>query len=148
MRRFLLPIALVFLLCAAPAAAHELRYDVDRRTDALSVTLATDDGDVFSFEEYAIYRGNEAEPFQVGKTDARGRIAFLPDGAGRWRVKAFSQSGHGVDFSLETDAAGTVVALERPLIDRYARLITGVSLLFGLFGLLQLLLARRKTARG
>lgn len=37
------------------------------------------DNTPFTFEGYEIYRDSEKLPFQVGRTDTQGRIAFLPD---------------------------------------------------------------------
>ena len=95
------------------------------------------------FEGYEIYRAGEEVPFQVGRTDARGRAVFLPDRAGTWRVKAFSEDGHGADFSFTTGADGGAGDLHQPFFERHLRIIIGVSLIFGVFGLVDLLIRRR-----
>jgi nickel transport protein len=129
----------------APALAHDLQYAVEPGR-ALVVRLFYSDSARFSYEGYEVFRGDETVPFQVGRTDALGRLAVLPDRAGRWRIKATSGDGHGVNITVEVDAAAVVTAVDRPLFDRYARVLTGVGLLFGLFGLLSLYHLRRKEA--
>jgi nickel transport protein len=44
--------------------------------------------------------GGDTE-FQNGRTDARGRFAFLPDRPGVWRVKVDAGMGHGFDIEIE-----------------------------------------------
>lgn len=132
-------------LAASPMAwSHDLQYTV---TDgqAVVVRLFYADDSPFSFEGYEIYPEGEKLPVQVGRTDAQGRIAFLPDRAGRWRIKAVSEDGHGLDFTLSTDAAANVAASDKPIYERYGRLVVGVALILGLFGLVNLYLKRRKT---
>jgi nickel transport protein len=124
------------------ALAHDLQYRVDEG-GAVYVKLFFGDGSDFTFESYEVYRAGEDIPFQVGRTDAKGRLAFLPDQPGEWRVKAFSEDGHGVDFSLSTDMQGGLEDTDKPVFERYARLITGVAVIFGIFGLINLLARRR-----
>lgn len=132
------------LLASAPAYAHDLQYAVESGP-AVIVRLFYTDQARFSYEGYEVFRKGEKIPYQVGRTDALGRLAFVPDRAGEWRIKTTSGDGHGVDFSLGTDAAQAIAATERPLFDRYARPITGAAILFGLFGLLSLFVKRKKT---
>lgn len=133
----------LLLLVPLGVAAHDLRYDV-APGQAVTVTLGFADGSGLSGASYELYLPGEAIPWQVGRTDAGGRLAFLAGDATRWRLKVYSADGHGADLELETDPQGTVQAAERPLFERYGRVITGVSLIFGLFGLVSLF--RRKLA--
>jgi nickel transport protein len=126
------------------AAAHDLRHSIEEGV-AVTVKLFFADGNEFSFESYEVYREGEEIPFQVGRTDALGRVVFRPDRAGTWRVKAFSQDGHGADLSLTTSAQGGFESADRSLFERHSRLLVGVSIIFGIFGLVSLF-ARRKGA--
>jgi nickel transport protein len=71
---------------------------------------------------------------------------FRPDRAGTWRVKAFSEDGHGADLSLTTGAQGGIESADRSLFERHSRLVVGVSIIFGIFGLVSLY-ARRKDSK-
>jgi len=98
--------AIALLLCLwlpERAAAHDLRHSIEEGA-AVTVKLFSADGNEFSFESYEVYYEGEEIPFQVGRTDARGRLVFLPDRAGTWRVKAFSKDGHGADFARRRDS--------------------------------------------
>ena len=112
---------------------------------AVTVELFFADGNEFSFESYEVYYAGEEIPFQVGRTDAHGRLVFLPDRAGTWRVKAFSEDGHGADLSLTTGAQGAIESADRSLFERNLRLVVGVSIIFGIFGLVSLFARKRST---
>jgi nickel transport protein len=140
MRRWL---PLVWLL-AAPVWGHDLQYTVVPG-QAVVVRLFYADNTAFAFEGYEIYPEGAKLPAQVGRTDAQGRIAFLPDKAGMWRIKAMSEDGHGLDFTVETDAAAQLAGVDKPLYERYGRIVVGVALLLGLFGFLSLYVKRKKT---
>jgi nickel transport protein len=131
-------------LCAwlpAQALAHDLQHRIGEGS-AVSVRFFFADGSDFSFESYEVYRAGEEIPFQVGRTDAGGRVVFLPDRAGTWRIKVFSEDGHGADISFSTGAGGAELDESQPLLERHLRLVVGVSLIFGLFGLVSLWMRR------
>lgn len=135
---------LAFCLGLGPlaAAAHELRHEVSQG-EAVVIRLSYADDTPFAFEAYEIYPQDDRLPVQVGRTDARGRIAFLPERAGTWRIKAYSEDGHGLDFTLSTDAA-RIVTSDPPLYERHGRIVAGVGLILGLFGFIGLYLKRKK----
>jgi nickel transport protein len=143
-------VVISLLLCLGlpgRVAAHDLQHRIQEGA-AVTVELFFADlaeDNAFSFESYEVYRAGEEVPFQVGRTDALGRLAFLPDTAGTWRVKIFSEDGHGADISLTTGAQGGIEGADRPLFERHSRLVVGVSILFGIFGLLNLFARRRTT---
>lgn len=134
----------LFLFCLLPALtqAHGLSYRVTQDR-AVVLHLFHHDGSAFDRQSYEIYRDGTTEPHQAGHTDARGRIVFLPDAAGTWRVRTFSEDGHGLSFAFTTDAAAQLTGYEKPFFERHARTLVGVSLIFGAFGLISLF-ARRK----
>ena len=135
----------LMLFCAAQVQAHDLQYSVGGG-QAVVIRLFYVDNSPFTFEGYEIYRDGEKLPYQVGRTDSQGRIAFLPDRAATWHIKAISEDGHGLDFKLDTDAAAVLVGTEKPLFERYSRLFIGIAFIVGLFGLLSLYLKRKKAS--
>jgi len=134
----------LMLSCATPVQAHDLQYSVGGGQTVVIRTFYVDNSP-FTFEGYEIYRDGEKLPYQVGRTDSQGRIAFLPDRADTWRIKATSEDGHGLDFKLSTDAAATLSGTEKPFFERYARIAVGVAVILGLFGFLNLYLKRKKS---
>jgi nickel transport protein len=119
-------------------------------------------GDVF------IYAPGEAEKaFQTGKTDVEGKFAFIPTKAGEWRVVVDDGTGHrseevlslGEDFlapekaviESERGAQGKEVIQEPETAPSQAqvpllwKVLVGVSLLFGIAGILYGMKARQKS---
>jgi len=133
------------LLWAAPLLAHDLQYRSDS-AQATVLTLFYTDQKAFSYEQYELYRPGQNIPTQVGRTDDQGRLVFLPDQAGAWRVKVFSEDGHGLDTKIQVTAPGQAAPVAQPLFGRYPRLIVGIALIFGLFGLVSLLMRSRRGA--
>jgi nickel transport protein len=134
-------VVLVIAVAAGTAQAHDLQHQIDEAA-AVSVRLSFADGSDFAFESYEVYRSGDEILFQVGRTDLQGRIVFLPDRAGTWRIKAFSEEGHGTDFSFTTGAAGGVRDANKPFLERHLRIVVGVSVIFGAFGLVDLMMRR------
>lgn len=138
--------ALIAMFCAlsAPVAAHEVQHEI-AAMQAMTVRLVYADGEPFSYESYELYANGSQRPTQTGRTDAKGRVVFLPDQAVSWRLRAFSADGHGVDlkFVAGTGGAQTIVAEENGQNGRHARVLFGLSVILALFGALQLFL--RKT---
>ncbi len=127
----------------AASHAHDLQYSV-AAGQAVVVKLFYVDNTPFTFEGYEVYREGEKLPYQVGRTDSQGRVSFLPDRPGKWRIKAISEDGHGLDFTLTTDAAAHVEGSDKPVYERYGRIVVGIAVILGLFGFLNLYLRRKK----
>jgi nickel transport protein len=131
------------VLTAVPVFGHELRHQVSD-TEAVVARFIYADDSPFSYESYELYRAGESVPFQVGRTDAHGRVVFVPDAGGEWRLKVQSEDGHGEDIRLTTGRPGERTSAEQPFFDRHARTLTGVGLLFGFFGLMSLFYRGRR----
>lgn len=151
----------VVLLVTLPAAAHHVSHEVTRG-EAVLVSLAYGDGSPMSHDRYEIIAEGEETPFQAGVTDSGGRIFFQPDQLSTWRVRVFSEDGHGADFTFqagpaeaapaEPEASETAVQepvqeaipVEKPFIERFAGPVAGVGIIFGLFGLFSLFIRKRR----
>ncbi len=134
------------LLCILPAWAHSVDYQVDSQ-QAVTVTVRSGE-DVMSYSEYELFGPGEEQPFQLGRTDAHGRLTFLPDRPGGWlaRVKADSDHGlHGVTVEIEVDEDQVVVSHSAPVVARHTRLLTGIGFLLGIFGAISLFRRRATT---
>jgi nickel transport protein len=136
-------ILLAAFILIPPAYCHELDYETTHG-DAVVIRLYYADNEAFSYESYEIYREGEETPFQTGRTDVYGRLLFLPDSAGKWHIRVFSEDGHGKDISLETGEHGTLPDTNRPILERYARLLIGIAFIFGFFGIISLFFRRRR----
>lgn len=125
---------LFLLLMLNYASAHNLQHSISHEKSVTVSLHFANEGD-FSFQSYEIYAPSKTVPFQVGRTDAHSRLSFLPDTSGKWKVKLFSEDGHGkiieVDVNNATQMKETISgdsSLWRSLL--------GLLLLLGIFGVI------------
>jgi len=141
MKRALLLAALCCLATVGLARAHELIQTVTRGS-AVVVELKSPDTSPFSYEQFEIHRQGEETPFQTGRTDALGRIVFVPDRQATWRVRAFSEDGHGTDFTIDAGPADAGETREdysaRPM-----KFVFGIMIILLLFMIVLRLMRRR-----
>ncbi len=138
--------ALALVLATAGAAqAHEVKLEQSQQGAAV-LQLSYANGEAFAFEAYELYRPGVDTPEQVGRTNARGQVVFLPGAQTQWRIKAFSADGHGVDQLLSVAAGGPQDSAQPGGgAPRTLLLAAGAGIVFGLFGLFQLFIRRKPT---
>lgn len=145
---------LAAICCAAlplfpcTAQAHALRAAHERQGESVLVRFAYSDGKAPPFAAVRVL-GADGREFQNGRTDARGRFAFVPDAPGRWRISISDGMGHKIEHPVDiaaTDAPAAVPAAPAAADAPAAlplRAGLGLSLLANL-ALLFALLRRRK----
>lgn len=143
----LLALSLFFVLVVLvdPASGHGLRYKVTR-DEAVIVKVTYANKKAFSLQKYEIFRPDEAIPCLTGRTDTEGRIMFIPDSSGTWRIKAYSEDGHGLNISLGTDGREVFFPPEESSSRNYTGLLLGLVIILGLFNLYALFLRRKRHA--
>jgi nickel transport protein len=125
--------------------AHGVDYEIKKT--GMAISLSSGPKIPASYASYKLYAPHASLPFQEGNADKNGVVAFVPDRAGIWRLKASIGSDHGahaVDIEFEINEEDKVVWIAKPLFARYSAIITGVSLLIGFLGLMLALNARQK----
>jgi nickel transport protein len=146
--------ALAAALALAPAAArgHEVLHEVERGR-ALAVRAFFADGEVLAYTPYEIYSPADPRiPWQKGRTDRSGWLAFVPDVPGKWRVKVVAENGHGLDLEVDaatatgpaSPAAGTAPASATAFV---LRPLAGLAVIGAVFGFLFALYRRKGPAR-
>lgn len=137
----------VFFLLGVPASllAHDVKWESQRQQSAIVVAIHYGDGTLFTFEKYEVF-GPDGKPFQVGRSDALGRVAFVPDREGEWKVKFVSDDGHGGEAVIPVGKDETATVQKLSLYQQFGPAISGAGLILGLTGLYMLLRARRPRA--
>jgi nickel transport protein len=101
-----LALACLLALSAGNAHAHETLHEV-ARGKAVAVKAYFADGEVLAYTAYEVYSPADAKiPYQKGRTDRSGWLAFVPDAPGKWRVKVIDDTGHGLDIQVDAEAQG------------------------------------------
>ena len=114
--------------------SHNLGHSISKeKSVVISFSFAKEDD--FSFQSYEVYAPNSEIPFAVGRTDALSRVSFLPNAQGKWKVKVFSQDGHGkiVDVDVNENAQ---IESNKNSNDTFQKALIGIMMLLGVFGLL------------
>jgi len=125
--------------------AHSIHYDVQPKGMSVKIFYAVNDP--ASYSEYEVYGPGDHEPYQTGRTDRAGVLSFLPDRPGAWKIKVLGESSHGfhgVTIEVKVDQAFQLESFSKPLVAQHTKVIVGVSVIFGLFGLVSLYLSRKR----
>lgn len=129
----------------SPAYSHTINYDVQQKGIAVRIFYSADDP--ASYSQYEVYGPGDSEPHQTGRTDKNGFVAFVPDRPDIWKIKVLGESSHGfhgVTIEVKVDEALNLKSFSKPLVAIYTKLIIGVSLIFGIFGLYSLIRSRKR----
>jgi len=127
----------ILLVCSGPAAyAHSVHYDVQQK--GMAVRVYYSEKATAAYSQYELYGPGDKEPYQTGRSDNNGYIGFVPDRPGTWKLRIWGESSHGfhgVTTEIKVDKALNLDSFSKPLIATYTKLVTGISIAFGLFGL-------------
>jgi len=119
--------------------AHTVNYQVENK--GVTVRVFYGENDPASYSEYEVFGPGDELPHQKGRTDKNGCVSFLPDRKGIWKVKVWGESEHGfhgTDVSVEIGEGLMLKGFKKPLVATHIKLFIGVSLIFGLFGVITL----------
>ncbi|MDY6853198.1 MAG: hypothetical protein SWO11_00605 [Thermodesulfobacteriota bacterium] len=123
--------------------SHGVRGRIDSGSGTL-VEAKYDDGEPISYAGIEIFDPEGGLPFQTGRTDRNGRFLFYPDMMGNWKVVVNDGTGHRLVLKTEIDSSlniketnerhGRGLIMNNSSFLGYARIIVGISIIFGIFG--------------
>jgi nickel transport protein len=137
-------VASIFMTASA-AFAHTVNYDVQQK--GIAVKIFYNAQDPASYAEYEVFGPGEELPHQIGRTDRNGFVAFVPDKQGIWKIKVIGESAHGyhgVTTEVKVDKDLGLESFNKPLVAQYTKVVTGISLIIGIFGIYALIASRKK----
>ncbi|MBK7047169.1 MAG: hypothetical protein IPH48_11820 [bacterium] len=95
--------AMLALVPATTALAHGVRTEV--AVGAMTVATFTHaDGSPMAGVPFTVTTPVGTEAFLTGNTDVHGRVVFLPDRAGAWKVRVAGADGHGAVVTIDVDS--------------------------------------------
>jgi nickel transport protein len=125
--------ALLALVLPAAAAAHEVTHEVVYGK-AVAVRARYAGAEPLAYAEYQVFSpGDPKIPWQKGRTDREGWLAFVPSEAGTWRVQVADRSGHGMILSVSARPADAEAARPEGALAWVARLgaaVLAIGLVF------------------
>ena len=128
-------VAFAGLLVAGALVAHDLSVGQRQEGGAVILTAIYGGSEPAAFCQVSVRAPGKPEAeYQTGRTDARGRFAFVPEGTGDWRVVVDDELGHRLELTVSWSgsASGGPTTAAQPI---WQKALTGASLLLGLTGL-------------
>jgi len=141
----LLLITLLQLLIYSGAEAHSVHYQVENKGISVRVFYAEDDP--ASYSSYEIFGPGDTITHQKGRTDRNGFVSFLPDRKGKWIIKVFGESEHGMhgaQIEVNVNENLFMESFKKPLVAQYTKAFVGISIFLALFGVWALLRTRKR----
>ncbi len=132
----------ILLLLALSLSAHDLHHKVLNQ-EAVVVAFSFGGESDFSYQSYEVYAPNSEIPFAVGRTDKLSRVIFIPDRQGEWMVKVMSEDGHGAEVKVTIDKDFGVQAYSQTFFEKFQKVLVGIALIFGVFGVLTMIRRRK-----
>jgi nickel transport protein len=144
--RFL--VMLFLLLMVTGAAAHSVEYQVEDR--GISARFFFLPNDPANYSPYEVFAPGDEVPYQKGRTDKNGVVAFLPDRPGKWRIKVMAESehgGHAASVEINVKEGLLTESFSKPLVAAHTKLFVGGGVVLSAFGMWALWTARKAAVK-
>lgn len=141
-------ITLLLLMSYSWAEAHSVHHRVENRGISARIFYAEDDP--ASYSQYEIFGPGDKISHQKGRTDKNGFVSFLPDRKGKWTIKVYGESEHGMHGAqIEVDVNENLFmdSFKKPLVAQYTKVFVGISIFLALFGLWVLLRTKKREGK-
>lgn len=139
---------ILFAACEVSAHGTGYKHSVFR---AVSLEFMYSTGELMSYREARVFSPNDEKySYQSGRTDEKGRFAFVPDVPGKWSVIVRDEEGHQCTAEIIITSDDLTTTQKQASQDEgtilqgwelFMRAALGVSLIFNIA-----LLIRRKHA--
>jgi len=135
----------LLLAASGMAHAHGMFHEIGKR-EAVVINAEFDDGEPVSYAQVKVYSpgGKEIE-HQNGRTDKNGCFAFVPDRSGEWEILVDGGMGHRIQAAFAVNEASEIRETQDTgrACPTWQRVATGLSLIFGVSGLIMYVGARK-----
>lgn len=111
--------------------------------NAKGIRFFYEDGTPMAFADYRIY-SPDGKIFSQGMLDKYGRILFLPDKPGKWKIEVDDGMGHGTIKEIEISDLENPEIFKKFSIPIYFKLLLGISIIAGLTGIFFYIVASKK----
>lgn len=122
--------------------AHDI--DLNFVKGGIGIRAYYSDGTPLSSANVKIFSpSDDKREFQICSTDKNGYFFFLPDTKGKWRIEISDSMGHGLVKHIEITEEIQVLGANY-LVPLWQKILVGVSIIFGLTGILFYIYAKRE----
>ena len=149
MERHLWLFALLLIVVApADVPAHGVDYEVDQGGVVISAWYEGMTPEPMADASVEVFGPGDDTTFQRGRTDRQGRFAFFPDRPGKWKVVINDGAGHALTAKVSVEETMVPEIRLRSRVSPWGKLVTGTSVIFGIFGLVSLVWRRGQARSG
>jgi nickel transport protein len=135
-------LSIILMVYAPMILSHGVGLDIERH-EADVIQLHHDDDTPLAEVAYELTAAGASTPYQSGKTDALGRVVFISGDVSEWRLRVFSEDGHGLDTTFELTPGVASHSLTDHAESDITKLVLGIGILLSGFGIM-MLFAKRK----
>ncbi|MEW8509018.1 MAG: hypothetical protein AB2598_20220 [Candidatus Thiodiazotropha sp.] len=114
------------------------------RQEAQVISIHHEDETPLAGVDYELTMVGADRPYQSGRTDTGGRVVFLPGTARQWRLRVFTEDGHGLDRHFELESEPVPQGQAGQGLADISKLVLGVGILLSGFGIAILFVGRNK----
>ena len=126
-------VLILLLLFTLEIFAHDLTH-TRSNTQSITVAFSFSSQVDFAYKNYEIFAPDTTIPFAVGRTDALSRVTFVPNQTGEWKLKVFSEDGHGKVVTIDVrEDMSTTKQTQTP---KWLKIYSGMLSIFFIFALL------------
>ena len=132
--------------------AHGVTGKID--TGGIVVSALYDTGEAMDYAKVTISAPGANLKFQSGRTDRNGRFCFFPDVSGNWKVVVDDEMGHRLEANVPVDEGMALRSTHETVnsgpgfLSIYQKAVIGVSIIFGVSGILFWFKARKTGKQG
>jgi hypothetical protein len=137
-------IARAAFYCLLPFSVFAHGLGAERIEGGTGIAATYSDGSPMAFVDVTVYAPDaEEEIFQEGTTDRDGRFVFFPAMTGKWMIEVDDGMGHALRKEVEVLNEPAALPSPSAKTNPLTGVITGLSIIFGLFGCWALWRSRR-----
>lgn len=104
--------------------------------NGLMIEASYDDGSPMAYCDVSVFRpGSPDSVFVTGTTSEDGRFSLVARAEGKWKIEVDDGMGHLAVLEMEIGRGGVTGDQSFVRRDRTLQVVTGVSIIFGIFGL-------------
>lgn len=126
-------IIIFFIISADFSYSHGVEYKISKN-EVYTVSMNYGDGEGMNYTGYKIYSPGSDTVFQSGLTDKNGKLSFIPDAAGEWRVEVNDDTGHAAAVIVKTDKISDGNIASGNSLNIIQKIIMAVCVIWGAAG--------------
>ncbi|MCS7213316.1 MAG: DUF4198 domain-containing protein [Candidatus Calescibacterium sp.] len=145
-----LPLLTTFFKSTTVLNNYVLAHDIELnfvKEGGMGIRAYYSDGTPLSSANVKIFSpSDDKKEFQICSTDKNGYFFFLPDEKGKWRIEISDSTGHGLVKHIEITEEIRVLGANYS-VPLWQRILIGLSIIFGLTGILFYIYAKREVKK-